>query len=104
MRPSTVPDDARYATRLDVRLSAQLRQHGSSGKFSVDVLDLSTTGFRCKTAFKLERGQTLSLALPGFAPLEAQVAWADAYCYGCAFEHPLHIAVYDHIVRQHRKR
>ena len=30
--------------------------------------------------------------------LEARVAWRDGHRYGCAFVHPLHPAVFDHIV------
>ena len=96
--------DARYATRLDVALTAQLRRRGSSGKFAVKVIDLSMTGFRCETASLLPIGQAVSLALPGFAPREAEVAWNSGSLYGCAFINALHVAVFDHICARHRAR
>ena len=91
-------DDHRRALRKPVRLKAQLRDRGTA-KFEIEVVDLSTTGFRAETGFTLWEGHTVWLTLPGFTSLEASVAWRDGFTYGCAFAQPLHPAVFDHIVR-----
>lgn len=95
--------DNRYAARLDVKVSAVLREHGSSQRFEVDLEDLSLTGFRCHTGFRLAVGQAVSITIPGLAPLESRVAWVEGYRYGCSFDRALHVAVFDHLVRRHRK-
>ncbi|TPG16665.1 pilus assembly protein PilZ [Sphingomonas koreensis] len=96
--PITPSGDHRRALRKAVKLSAQLRDRGTT-KFSIDVVDLSTSGFRAETSFTLYEGNRVWLTLPGLAGLEATVAWRDGYTYGCAFGQPLHPAVFDHIVR-----
>ncbi len=103
MRMPGARRDNRYATRLDVRLNAALRELGSSQRFTIDIIDLSLTGFRFQTAFRLNVGQTVSVTIPGLAALEARVAWAEGSFYGCAFENALHIAVFDHLVSRYRK-
>lgn len=95
--------DNRYAARLDVKVSAVLREFGSSQRFEVDIEDLSLTGFRCHTSFRLTVGQIVSVTIPGLAPLESRVAWVDGFRYGCSFDRALHVAVFDHLVRRHRK-
>ena len=90
--------EGRRALRKPVRLKAQLRDRGTT-KFEIEVVDLSTTGFRAETGFTLWEGHTVWLTLPGLASLEATVAWRDGFTYGCAFAQPLHPAVFDHIVR-----
>jgi len=103
MRLRNARRDNRYATRLDVKLNAVLREMGSSQKFTIDIIDLSLTGFRCETAFRLQVDQNVSVTIPGLAPLEARVAWVEGFRYGCAFENALHIAVFDHLVSRYRK-
>jgi PilZ domain len=103
MRPQVSRRDNRYATRLDVKLDAALRELGSSQRFDIDVEDLSLTGFRFTTSFRLNVGQMVSVTIPGLSALEARVAWVDGYRYGCAFERALHVAVFDHLVARYRK-
>jgi|SRR5690242_5820922 len=93
------PDDGeqRRALRKPVRLSGQLRDRGAA-KFAVDILDLSTTGFRAETTTRLYEGTIVWLTFPGMAGLEARVAWIDRHLCGCAFSQPLHPAVFDRIV------
>jgi len=102
MRHQVARRDNRYASRLDVRLDAALRELGSSQRFDIHVEDLSLTGFRFTTSFRLNVGQLVSVTIPGFAALEARVAWVDGYRYGCAFDRALHVAVFDHLVAQYR--
>lgn len=91
-------NDGRRALRKAVGLRARLRERGAN-KFTVDVVDLSTTGFRCETSFTLYVGHVVWLTLPGLSGLEATVAWKRGFRYGFAFDQPLHPAVFDHIVR-----
>lgn len=90
----------RDAQRLDVQLHASLRETGCS-KFGIDVLDISVTGCRLETSFRLDPGTRVWVTIPGLSALEAEVAWRKGYTYGCRFLFPLHIAVLDHIVRRY---
>jgi hypothetical protein len=103
MRPQVSRRDNRYATRLDVKLDAALRELGSSQRFDIQVEDLSLTGFRFSTSFRLNVGQLVSVTIPGLAALEARVAWVEGYRYGAAFDRALHVAVFDHLVARYRK-
>jgi hypothetical protein len=94
--------DSRRAMRLDVRLSAGLREPGSSQRFEVDVKDLSIVGFRCETSFTLIPGTAVFVTIPSLGSLECTVAWRRSYVYGCEFDRPLHNAVFDHIAAQYR--
>lgn len=99
-RDRTARGDNRYAVRVNLRFSATLREVGTAFKFSVDVVDLSMTGFRCETASRVAVGQHVSVTIPGLAPLEGRVAWVDGIRFGCKFEHALHVAVFDHLAAQ----
>ncbi|MCW6531437.1 pilus assembly protein PilZ [Sphingomonas sp. MMSM24] len=90
-------EESRLALRKAVKMRAHLRDRGTT-RFEIEVVDLSTTGFRAHTSFTMWPGQTVWLTLPGLAALEAVVAWRDKFKYGCAFAKPLHPAVFDHIV------
>ena len=87
----------RAAERLPIELGAGLRQRGASG-VSVQVMDLSTHGFRAATHLALAVGADVWLRLPGLEPCHAKVAWTKGHFIGCAFERPLHPAVLDMIV------
>jgi len=89
----------RNSQRLNVDMSAGLRQRGASG-VSVRVLDLSTHGFRAATHLELAKGTDVWLRLPGLEPYHAKVAWSEGHYVGCAFERPLHAAVVEMIVRK----
>lgn len=95
--PAIPGGDLRRALRKAVRLTGQLRDRGST-KFAIDVVDLSTTGFRAETIARLHEGALVWLTLPGMAGLEARVAWVDHRRCGCWFTQPLHPAVLERIV------
>jgi hypothetical protein len=90
--------DHRKAQRCDVALGAALRQRGASG-VTVQIVDLSTTGFRAMTHLELEPGTDLWLKLPGLESLHGRVAWMRGHLLGGEFVRPLHPAVLDMIVR-----
>src|SRR3546814_19489227 len=71
-----VPARERRARRTKVSLDAGLRQRGASG-VTVEMLDLSTPGFRVRTPLLLAPGADIWLKLPGLEALHAPVAWRD---------------------------
>ncbi len=98
--PAAAPTPRR-SQRVSVELGAGLRQRGASG-ISVQITDLSVTGFRAATHLTLEPGTDVWLRLPGLEPYHAKVAWNRGYHVGCAFERPLHQAVLDMIIKKAR--
>src|SRR5437764_12454352 len=97
------PAKGRVSERVPIGMPAGLRQRGAAG-VSVQVMDLSTHGFRAATHLQLEEGTDVWLRLPGLEPCHATVAWSKANYIGCRFERPLHPAVLDMIVRKTKGR
>ena len=96
---STQPDfDGRRAERRDVVLGAGLRQRGAHA-VTVQVVDLSVTGFRAATHLQLMEGADIWLKLPGLESLHSRVVWMRGHLIGCEFVRPLHPAVLAMIVR-----
>lgn len=94
-----VPVNPRKSERTDVEMDAALRRRGASC-VAVEILDLSTHGFRAATHLELERGTDVWLKLPGLEALHARVAWMQGYLLGCEFVQPLHPAVLQMVVRR----
>jgi len=90
--------DGRTATRKDVILGAGLRQRGAHA-ITVQVVDLSTTGFRAATHLELDPGTDVWVKMPGIESLHSTVVWVRGHWIGCQFVRPLHPAVLDMIVR-----
>lgn len=90
---------SRKSERVKLELGAGLRQRGGTG-VAIQILDLSTDGFRATTHLQLEKGSDVWLRLPGLEPYHAKVMWAKGAFIGCAFERPLHPAVLDMVVRK----
>jgi hypothetical protein len=88
---------ARNSERVPIEMDAGLRQRGGSG-VSVQIMDLSTHGFRIETHLDLSEGADVWLRLPGLESCHATVAWVRGYVAGCKFERPLHPAVLEMIV------
>ena len=99
---STEPGhDGRKAPRTELILGAGLRQRGASG-VTIQILDLSTHGFRAATHLELMQGTDVWLKLPGLESWHARVVWMRGHLLGCEFVRPLHPAVLDMIVRNSR--
>ena len=92
----------RRAERVPVELGAGLRQRGASG-VTVQIMDLSTDGFKVATHLDLYPGTDVWLRLPGLEACHAQVMWAKGHYVGCAFVRPLHPAVLDMIVARGKR-
>ena len=100
--PPAPPRRGRRAERLPVELGAGLRQRGAAG-VTVQIVDLSTDGFKAATHLELYAGTDVWLRLPGLEACHAQVMWAEGHYVGCAFLRPLHPAVVDMIVAKGRR-
>ena len=90
---------SRKSERVKLELGAGLRQRGGTG-VAIQILDLSTDGFRATTHLQLEKGSDVWLRLPGLEPYQARVMWIKGNFVGCAFDRPLHPAVLDMIVNK----
>ena len=99
VRPATTNRASRKSERVSLELGAGLRQRGGTG-VGIQIMDLSTDGFRAQTHLQLEKGSDVWLRLPGLEPYQAKVMWSKGAFIGCAFERPLHPAVLDMIVRK----
>jgi hypothetical protein len=97
-------DDGRFNyrrySRGDVHIVAQIREKGY-GHHQAKVADLSRSGCRVITPMYLNRESSIFITMPGFAPLEARIAWHVRDEYGCEFVQELHAAIFDHIVATH---
>lgn len=89
---------SRKSERVTLAMGAGLRQRGGTG-VGIQIMDLSTDGFRASTHLQLEKGTDVWLRLPGLEAYQARVMWAKGSFVGCAFERPLHPAVLEMIVK-----
>lgn len=90
--------ETRRAERAGVAVGAGLRQRGAHA-VTVQVLDLSTTGFRAATHLQLLEGSDVWLKMPGLESLHARVVWMRGHLLGCEFVRPLHPAVMAMLVK-----
>ena len=95
---STQPyGEIRKAARKDIVLGAGLRQRGATA-ITVQILDLSTHGFRAATHLELAEGTDVWLKLPGLETWHSRVVWMHGHLVGCEFVRPLHPAVLEMMV------
>ena len=97
------PTIGRGSERVTVEMDATLRRRSATG-VSVDVLDLSTEGFRVASHLGLTKGDDVWLRLPGLEAYHAQVVWTSSYMMGCRFARPLHPAVLEMVVARAKTR
>jgi hypothetical protein len=91
-------EEGRRTERREVVLGAGLRQRGAHA-VTVQIVDLSTTGFRAATHLTMFPGADVWLKLPGLESLHARVVWMRGHLMGCEFIRPLHPAVLDMVAR-----
>lgn len=82
-------------------MGAGFRQSGAR-RIRVDLLDISTTGFRIETFDSLPVGTQVWLTLPGLESVHAHVAWRKGDQAGCALSTPLHPAVLERAIASAR--
>ena len=98
---SRLAKEARRANRRGLNLRADLRESGSA-RFSIDVQNLSETGFACESWDSIALGKTVFLQIETFAPFPARVVWRDGNLHGFQFVRALHPAGVDTIARRFR--
>lgn len=91
--------NAREHNRGDVQIYADIREQGA-GKHKVNIIDLSRSGFRIYSLTYIKVDKMVFLTIPGYAPQEARIAWHHGDLYGCEFTSGLHVAIYEHIIKQ----
>lgn len=89
----------RSAPRIKLDIPATLRPSGVTG-FGVHVTNLSLSGFACEATTGMPAGARCWLALPGLAPLQAEVIWNDGANVGCAFENVMNQSILNSILNR----
>ena len=84
--------------RISVSLMCDVRQDGRPW-IPVCLEDISPNGFRINLLPGYNPGKPLLVRIPGIQVLTAYVRWQDHGALGCKFSQPLHVAVFEHIVR-----
>lgn len=65
----------------------------------VRLEDLSPGGFRIAWFPEASPELPLRIRIPGIQLLSARIVWENENMVGCEFAAPLHVAVFEHIVR-----
>lgn len=97
--PSTDQDRTRTSDRALLVIACEVRQ-GTRPWQVVHLEDLSPTGFRITGLSQPSLGKALSIRIPEMQLLSAQIRWHRGIEVGCEFAAPLHVAVFDHLVRK----
>ena len=92
------PEGAR-GDRVDLVLRCEVRQ-GTRAWKPVVLEDLSPSGFRISGWQECRSELTVRIRIPGLQMLNANVRWQRGDEVGCEFTSPLHVAVFEHIVRR----
>ncbi len=85
--------------RAEVTLLCEVRQ-GIRPWTRVRLKDISQTGFKIAWFPAVDLRQPLRIKIPGMQMLNANIRWKGDNALGCEFTAPLHIAVFEHLVRQ----
>jgi PilZ domain len=94
-------DPSRSSSRAAVSIFCEVRQ-GTRPWQQVRLEDLSPSGFRISNLSNPATAYPISIRIPGMQLLSAQIRWQAGNLIGCEFAAPLHVAVFDHLVRQAR--
>ena len=106
MRHQAIADKAENplrgaAVRAEVTLLCEVRQ-GSAAWRLARLEDISQHGFRITWLPEFTLDAPLKVRIAGLQSLTAKIRWHKDKMLGCAFEAPLHVAVFEHIVAQAR--
>lgn len=103
MKHNRIESDApalpgRTMPRAGITLICDVRQ-GSRPWTRARLEDLSPGGFRIARLVAARPELPLRIRIPGIQLLSAEIRWMRDGAVGCAFAEPLHVAVFEHIVR-----
>jgi hypothetical protein len=90
-----------FAERAEVSLLCEARQ-GMRAWQKVLLEDISQAGFRVAWHPGCRKETPLRIRIPGLQILTAHVRWQRQDAIGCEFAEALHVAVFEHIVKQAR--
>lgn len=90
-----------FAERAEVTLLCEVRQGVAPWKMA-RLDDISQAGFRIAWLPDARPAVPLRIRIPGLQMLTAHIRWQQDKAVGCEFAEPLHVAVFEHIVRQCR--
>jgi PilZ domain len=93
---SPIPSDR---DRAEVTLLCEVRQGTKPWKVA-RLDDISQAGFRIVWLPDAAVSQPLRIKIPGLQMLTADIRWQRGKSVGCEFTEPLHIAVFEHILKQ----
>ena len=100
--PEELPADLGCTRESGVRapttLVCEVRQGVRPWK-RVQLKDISRAGFRIEWLPSSAPDIPLRIRIPGLQLLSAHIRWHHEREVGCAFAEPLHVAVFEHIVR-----
>ncbi|WP_254514662.1 PilZ domain-containing protein [Novosphingobium sp. G106] len=88
-----------FSERAEIALVCEVRQ-GMNPWRMARLADMSPAGFQIALLPGARREVPLKIRIPGLAMLTAHIRWQRENVVGCEFAEPLHVAVFDHIVRQ----
>ena len=86
------------AERAEVTLLCEVRQGAAPWKLA-RLDDISQSGFRIAWLPEASMGRPLRIRIPGLHMLSADIRWQKGKAVGCSFAEPLHVAVFEHILR-----
>lgn len=102
MRHESFPNDPRplrsFAQRAQLSIVCEVRQGTRPWKMA-RLSDLSETGFKLAWLPEYDPSTPLRIRIPGIEMLSAKICWHEGKQIGCAFANPLHVAVFENIVR-----
>lgn len=88
-----------FGPRAEVALLCEVRQGAGAWK-RARLEDISQAGFRIAWLPGARKDAPLRIRIPGLQVLTAHVRWHQDKAIGCEFAEPLHVAVFEHIVRR----
>jgi hypothetical protein len=86
------------SARVGVDIRCEVRQGTRPWRIAL-LEDLSPGGFRIGCLLQARQELPLRIRIPGLQLLSARICWIRNGAVGCEFDAPLHIAVFEHIVR-----
>lgn len=89
----------KFANRANVTLMCEVCQGTRPWKVT-RLEDISQAGFRVAWLPGCHMDTPLRIRIPGMQVLTAHIRWRKANALGCEFAQRLHVAVFEHIVRQ----
>jgi hypothetical protein len=87
------------SSRAGVALICDVRQ-GTRPWKKVRLDNLSPGGFRIAWFPEARRDLPLRIRIPGMQLLTARIVWQRDNVVGCMLSAPLHVAVFEHIIRR----